>query len=178
MHVYAKKGLEGHQQVKLGIKTNSHAEYFQRLWTHVWDHTSHPSPGKHHLEYSESAIHLLSDSEKMQPQDLTLTLEHRNININTHTHTHIYKHTHTHPHTLLITVTEEGTKPTPVKVPSLVMQAMHTITSPGPCLGQWESVWNPRRQRQQERSQGSRTEHKGRAWGTVIQAGIQGATGL
>lgn len=36
---------------------------------------SHPSPGKHHLEYTENAIYLLSDSEEMQPQDLTLTPE-------------------------------------------------------------------------------------------------------
>lgn len=74
---------------------------------------SHPSHGKHHLEDTESAIYLLSDSEEMQPQDLTLTPEQTQKYI----HISIYSH--------------RRNKPMPVETLDWDMQGMHEVKSQG-----------------------------------------------
>lgn len=86
---------------------------------------SHPSPGKHHLEYTESAIYLLSDSEEMQPQDLTLTSEQTQKYI----HISIYS--------------RRRNKPMPVDTGlGHARHARGEISRP--CLGRGENGWYPR----------------------------------
>ena len=87
---------------------------------------SHPSPGKHHLEYTESAIYLLSDSEETQPQDLTLTPEQTQKYI----HISIYSHRRN---------TANASRDTGL---GHARHAQGEISRP--CLGWRENGWYPR----------------------------------
>ena len=135
MHVYAGKGA-GRSPAGLCWVSKPASVLCSSRWCECMCGTtlSHPSPGKHHLEYTESAIYLLSDSEKMQPQDLTLTLEQ--------TQKYIY---------ILIYSHRRRNKANASRDTGLghARHAQGEVSRP--CLGRWENGWNPRVQQQQRK---------------------------